>query len=116
MALRISSTIRSTAGRQNLVCWSVAIAPSLLAVRAAFSSSTPWVSIAWNHSGGWTVSWSARSLRTSAIGVFFGMPYFHIAAALMMQRMLTVRPNWLSFQSWKVLSNMAMPVALSGRG
>lgn len=25
-------------------------------------------------------------------------------------------PNWLSFQSWKVLSNMAMPVALSARG
>ncbi|WP_347404544.1 hypothetical protein [Streptomyces sp. MST-110588] len=74
------------------------------------------MSIAWNHSGGWTVSCFFKSARTSAIGVFLGMPYFHIAAALMMQRMLTTLPNWLSFQSWKVLSNMAMPVALSGRG
>ncbi len=74
------------------------------------------MSIAWNHSGGWTVSRSFSRARTSAIGVFFAMPYFHIAAALMMQRMLTTLPNWLSFQSLKVLSNMAMPVALSGRG
>ncbi|MFC7646190.1 hypothetical protein ACFQX6_40575 [Streptosporangium lutulentum] len=34
----------------------------------------------------------------------------------MMQRMVMTLPNWLSFQSWKVLSNMAMPVALSARG
>ena len=40
--------------------------PSLLAVRAAFSSSTPWVSMAWNHSGGCTVSCSARILLVSA--------------------------------------------------
>ncbi|SFK06751.1 hypothetical protein SAMN05216275_116139 [Streptosporangium canum] len=52
----------------------------------------------------------------SAIGVFLGMPCFHIAAALMMQRMVMTLPNWLSSQLWKVLSNMAMPVALSARG
>jgi hypothetical protein len=92
------------------------MAPSPLAVSAALRSRTPCVSMAWNHSGGCTVSCFFSSARTSAIGVFFGMPYFHIAAALMMQRIDTTRPNWLSAQLWKVLSNMAIPVALSGRG
>src|SRR5262249_40608478 len=52
----------------------------------------------------------------SAIGVAFGILYFHIAAALMMQRIVMTFPNWLSAQLPKALSNMAMPVALSARG
>jgi hypothetical protein len=52
----------------------------------------------------------------SAMGVLRAILYFHIAAALMMQRMDVTRPNWLSFQWLKVLSNIAIPVADSTRG
>src|SRR5262249_12396903 len=44
------------------------------------------------------------------------MSCFQMQAALMMQRIDMTRPNWRSFQLWKVLSNMAMPVADSARG
>ena len=52
----------------------------------------------------------------SAMAVCLRMRCFHMHAALMMQRMDMTRPNWLSFQLPKVLSNMAMPVADSTRG
>ena len=71
--------------------------------------------MAWNHAGGCTVWPSASSFRMSAMEVFWSIPSFQMQAALMMQRMDVTRPNWLSCQSLKVLSNMAIPVADSAR-
>src|SRR5262249_55900763 len=116
LASRMASAIFSATGRQNAVCCSVDIDLSLLAVSEALRSRTPWVSIAWNHSGGWTVPSLARSLRRSSMGVFLPTACFQMQAALMMQRMDGTLPNWLSRQLAKELSNMAMPVADSTRG
>src|SRR5262249_15533040 len=107
----MASTIFSAAGRQKAVCWSVERALSLLDVREALSRRTPWVSMAANQSGGWTMLRLASSSRRSEMGVFMATLYFQMQAALMMQRIDGTLPKVLSDHFAKALSNMAMPVA-----
>mmetsp|Transcript_95849 Transcript_95849/g.200345 ORF Transcript_95849/g.200345 Transcript_95849/m.200345 type:complete len:357 (-) Transcript_95849:138-1208(-) len=119
---RIASTTASMTGSQNFACSRTAL-PALSAlssggnsVQAAFMKSTPCVNSAVNHSAGGTTFFSfSRALR-SAVGVDFSMPYLYIAAALMMQRIVTQEPKRESVHSFTALSKWAIPVADSNRG
>mmetsp|Transcript_83258 Transcript_83258/g.235883 ORF Transcript_83258/g.235883 Transcript_83258/m.235883 type:complete len:389 (+) Transcript_83258:996-2162(+) len=119
---RIASTTAAMTGCQNFVCsWTTVPARTVLSsggrsVQAAFRKSTPCASMAWNHSAGPTQSFSLRSLRNSCNVVSFGIPNLPIAAALMMQRIVTTVPKRVSSQLEMVLSKCAMPVADSSRG
>mmetsp|Transcript_48332 Transcript_48332/g.125348 ORF Transcript_48332/g.125348 Transcript_48332/m.125348 type:complete len:358 (+) Transcript_48332:772-1845(+) len=119
---KIAPRIASMTGAQNFLCSSTTL-PALTdlssggsSVHAAFMKSTPCVSIAWNHSAGFTTALSLNNLRNSALGVALGMPYLCMAAAFMMLRMETTAPKRPSSHEEMELSKCAMPVADSTRG